>query len=1545
MDKEKNMKQFKSFAKRVATVFLAIAIICTSTSFEQLSAVAAETEDLVQVAAGEEAVQLAAITPEAPIVEVPATIETQSEENTVAPAVPSDETPAADAQVLPISPSDEAPVVETPAVSENEVVVEIPDGTTLVYKVAFVGFEGADLGTIEVEEGQAAVSPEAPVVEGYTFTGWDADFTAVTSDITVNAIYEATVVKTFVVTFVGMEDTILGTADVVEGGTVAEENIPAEPVVEGYTFTGWDKDFSVVAEDMTVKAVFEESYPEFNGSVTIDGVTISAHADKGVIEAGANLSAELVALTDAQEEKIDEVSSFEEDTVKYGFDINIIAKDGTKLQPVFGEDVQITFSNAVALDGVEATTEAEVVYVADDASTAEVKASTEESSGDIAFDAEHFSIYVYVANQYRNYLYENPYFIHSNGGFKSLNVNDQNNIFENGSITFANWNNNVTTQNVSLNILEKNAFGKNWEYSGNAYYYDGHLNPSGTREEWIDRSKTKLISYFYFNTSGHLYARLVDGSNRLIYNFFDYNDNRIIWIYEEVAPTYTIEYLNLNGGTVSPANLTNYKQASPAITLTNPIRAGYTFTGWTGSNGTTAQTTVTIPAGSTGNRTYTANWVPTNYTITYNLNSGSVITVNPIVYNVETSSFILNNPSKPNYTFAGWTGSNGTTAQTTVTITRGSTGNKNYVANWVPTNYAITYSLNSGTITTVNPTAYNVETASFTLNNPSKSGNIFAGWTGSNGAIAQTTVTIPTGSTGDKTYTANWTKEIYDVKFNYKNDSNVFNSTTLKIEFENKSIVPSIPNLVGNETTYFTFRGWDDKSTPTEENYSNSDINNLLIKKAYIFEAKYNEQPKMVQFFVAKEEGSRESSYSSNDFDAALTTKGTIKEYVGVELNSGYLEKVDYNSDDLKNDIAIAYPGYVIVWDRMVKRSDGYHIDGYKVANQSFTASAVGYDGSYTGTSHQITVTAPTEKYNKIYYSTTVLTSTNYSTAGSETNISVTNVTSSPVTVYYYVKAKDGYNDVTGSATITIAPAIITITALPTSKYFDVAEDPTLGYTVGDTQNNEVASFTGTLSRAIGVTAQTYAISQGTLNLADNGTFKAGNYEISFIGADFTIKTKSIAGEGISITGITDRTYNGLQQTQTFEVKDETTKLIEGLTADYAISYGNNTNAGTASVTITGQGNYIGSSKTVTFKINPAKLSVSANALTKTYGENKYYSQKDLTYTVGSAQNGEQPKFGGMLNRAEGFFGDEVGTYPIYYKYGAGKGNQSLYLVDNESFKASNYEIVYTGSNLTVTPATITINIANTSKTVGSADPTFTATVSGNLLPEDMGQDLTYTLSRTSGENVGIYPIDASDIKALREIFMSSFATQSAPIDEGVELPEFPGDNNAIGNYTIIVNKGTLTINAAPTPTDDGQEPTPTTPTTTPTTTITPGITATAATLAPSVVTFEEAPVALAARLRTVTPVEATVEEETPAMEADDVVIADENTALADEVTEIAEEETPLAVPVDNCPIHWLILILTAAYAIFEIVRGFARKKKIDELTEGESINKSDAKA
>ena len=76
---------------------------------------------------------------------------------------------------------------------------------------------------------------------------------------------------------------------------------------------------------------------------------------------------------------------------------------------------------------------------------------------------------------------------------------------------------------------------------------------------------------------------------------------------------YTITY-NLDGGTIK----NEYRKYS-AITLSyggyilkKPTKEGYTFVGWTGSNGNTPEINVTIEEGTTGDLTYTANWQENN---------------------------------------------------------------------------------------------------------------------------------------------------------------------------------------------------------------------------------------------------------------------------------------------------------------------------------------------------------------------------------------------------------------------------------------------------------------------------------------------------------------------------------------------------------------------------------------------------------------------------------------------------------------------------------------------------------------------------------------------------------------------------------------------------------------------------------------------------------------------------------------------------------------------------------------------------------------------
>ena len=54
----------------------------------------------------------------------------------------------------------------------------------------FLDWEGTILKTEQVEDGCSATAPATPVREGYTFTGWDKDFSNVQSDLIVTAQYE-----------------------------------------------------------------------------------------------------------------------------------------------------------------------------------------------------------------------------------------------------------------------------------------------------------------------------------------------------------------------------------------------------------------------------------------------------------------------------------------------------------------------------------------------------------------------------------------------------------------------------------------------------------------------------------------------------------------------------------------------------------------------------------------------------------------------------------------------------------------------------------------------------------------------------------------------------------------------------------------------------------------------------------------------------------------------------------------------------------------------------------------------------------------------------------------------------------------------------------------------------------------------------------------------------------------------------------------------------------------------------------------------------------
>ena len=257
---------------------------------------------------------------------------------------------------------------------------------------------------------------------------------------------------------------------------------------------------------------------------------------------------------------------------------------------------------------------------------------------------------------------------------------------------------------------------------------------------------------------------------------------------------YTVAMDTAGGDPIRPIQ---YTVESEAFQLPTPVRTGYIFLGWTGEGITEPQKTIQIPQGSTGDRTYTANWQVIEYTIITLLEGGNAGSSQVYFYTVE-QTVTLPTPTRTGYTFLGWTGEGITTPQPNVTIPKGSTGDKKYIENWKLTEYNITMDLNGGS--GQEKVVYTMTDEDFELPTPTRNGYEFVGWTGEGITTPQTEVIIPTGSTGNRTYTANWEIITYTISV-YKGDGSVAQPISYTVETPDFALQP--PTRTGYE-----FLGW-----------------------------------------------------------------------------------------------------------------------------------------------------------------------------------------------------------------------------------------------------------------------------------------------------------------------------------------------------------------------------------------------------------------------------------------------------------------------------------------------------------------------------------------------------------------------------------------------------------------------------------------------------------------------------------------------------------------------------------------------------------------
>ncbi|MCY4781737.1 MBG domain-containing protein, partial [Sphingobacterium sp. UT-1RO-CII-1] len=194
------------------------------------------------------------------------------------------------------------------------------------------------------------------------------------------------------------------------------------------------------------------------------------------------------------------------------------------------------------------------------------------------------------------------------------------------------------------------------------------------------------------------------------------------------------------------------------------------------------------------------------------------------------------------------------------------------------------------------------------------------------------------------------------------------------------------------------------------------------------------------------------------------------------------------------------------------------------------------------------------------------------------------------------------------------------------------------------------------------------------------------------------------------------------------------TNLPQGVTPSYKIKDAlgavvtEAVNVGTYTITATLSGCGPDKELTATLKIEAATLTVTAAS-----GQGKVYGDTDpvLTYTVSGYQGTDDNSIlSGALSRT---VGEDVGVYPI------GQGDLS---------GGTNYDIDFTGADFAITQATLTVTAnSGQGKVYGDTDPVLTYTVSGYQGTDD-NSILSGALSRTVGEDVGVYPIGQGTFSA-----------------------------------------------------------------------------------------------------------------------------------------------------------------------------------------------------
>lgn len=462
-----------------------------------------------------------------------------------------------------------------------------------------------------------------------------------------------------------------------------------------------------------------------------------------------------------------------------------------------------------------------------------------------------------------------------------------------------------------------------------------------------------------------------------------------------------------------------------------------------------------------------------------------------------------------------------------------------------------------------------------------------------------------------------------------------------------------------------------------------------------------------------------------------------------------------YNYGALQNGDSAA------VFSGNLARAAGENVGSYAI-NQGNLSAGNNYTIAYTGASLAVTpytLNVAADSRTKVYGSTTPTLSYTYAAlqngdtaavfTGGLARAAGENVGSYAIS-RGSLSAGSNYTIAYTGNNLNITPYALNVAAAGKSKAYGQST-PDLTYTYGSLQNGDTAAvFSGNLSRGGGENVGAYAINQGSLSAGSN-------YTIAYTGNTLNVTpyTLSIAADakskvyGQAMPGLT-YTYGTLQNGDTAEIFNGSLTRVAGENVgSYAIAQGSLTAGSNYTIAYTGNN----------LVITPYTLNVAAGRKSKVYGQ----STPDLTYSYGALQNGDTASiFSGSLTRVAG---ESAGSYAI---------NQC-------SLSAgSNYNIAYAGSNLNITPYTLSVAATGKSKVYGSATPALTYVYSA-LQNGDNASVFSGSLARAAGENVGSHAINQGSLSAGNN-YTIAYTGNTLTISQP-SIPNIVMDNESNGSF------------------------------------------------------------------------------------------------------------------------------------------------------------------